>query len=180
MRRNGTTLVELVVALAIMATVFAAIVPLFAGIRHSDETHWATFEVLQQARVLDTFLRRRLATARRILDVSRPHDDRGYIEFETADGTVQRVAVHPDGWVKVGSGGELHELAGPVEHLRFACFKAGDPASPALTSSAIRLVTWKTRFQAAIEWMEAPRVEGACWLRIDPPIDSPDASETNS
>ena len=38
---RGTTLVELTVATALMATVFAAILPLFAGIRNSAEARWA-------------------------------------------------------------------------------------------------------------------------------------------
>ena len=61
--RRGTTIVELTVAVAIIATVFAAVMPLFAGIRNSAETRWANLEMIQNARVLNEQLCRYLAGA---------------------------------------------------------------------------------------------------------------------
>ena len=119
---RGTTLVELTVATALMATVFAAIMPLFAGIRNSADARWASLEMVQNARVLNEQLCRYLTQARRIVAFSASTDDGGYLEFEAQDGVVYRCAVGTRGYIEFGPVGKLCELAGPVEYLRFACY----------------------------------------------------------
>ena len=100
---------ELTVATAIMATIFAATMPLFVGIRHSTDTRWASLEMLQNARVLNEHLGRYLAQARRIVAVSASTDSAGCIEWEGEDGVVYRCAVGARGYVEFGAVGDRRE-----------------------------------------------------------------------
>ena len=109
---RGTTLVELTVATALMATVFAAIMPLFAGIRNSADARWAGLEMVQNARVLNEQLCRYLTQARRMVAFSASTDDSGYIEFEAQDGVVYRCAVGTRGYIEFGPVGKLVSLPG--------------------------------------------------------------------
>ncbi|OHB66526.1 MAG: hypothetical protein A2Y77_09670 [Planctomycetes bacterium RBG_13_62_9] len=172
---HGTTLVELTVAVAIMTTVFAAIMPLFAGIRNSADARWAGLEMVQNARVLNDHLYRHLAQARRIVAVSACTDPGGYIEFEAEDGVVYRCAGQARGYVEFGPVGELRELAGPVEYLRFVCYDAVDLGRPIHSPDDIRLVTWEARLRSAGPLTQGRRITGACCLRIRPAEDSGEA-----
>lgn len=158
---------ELTVATAIMATVFAALMPLFAGIRRSTEARWAGLEMVQNARVLNEHLGRHLAQAHRIVAVSASGDDGGYIEFEGQDGVVYRCAVGPRQYVEFGPVGKLCELAGPVEYLRFACYGDADFERPLPTSDGVRLVTWEAGLRSTDSRMRSKSVSGACCLRSE-------------
>ena len=162
---RGTTLVELTVATAIMATVFAAIMPLFAGIRNSAETRWANLEMLQNARVLNEHLYRHLAQAKRMVAVSAGTDPAGYIEFEAQDGVVYRCAAGARGYIEFGPVGKLHELAGPVEYLRFAGSGDADFQRPVSAPDEIRFVTWEVGFKSMGRLTRGKAVTGACSLR---------------
>jgi hypothetical protein len=164
---RGTTLVELTVATAIMTTVFAALMPLFAGIRRSSEARWAGLEMVQNARVLNEHLYRHLAQARRIVAVSASTDDRGYIEFEARDGGVYRCAVGSRRSVEFGPVGALCELAGPVEYLRFACYSDTDFDRPRSTPDGVRLVTWEAGLKSTGPLRLRKSVAGACCLRVE-------------
>ncbi len=177
---RGTTLVELSVATAIMATVFAALMPLFAGIRRSTEARWAGLEMVQNARVLNEHLGRHLTQARRIRAVSASMEDDGYIEFEGQDGGVYRYAVGSRRYVEFGPVGgtpnamnrvweldKLCELAGPVEYLRFACYNDTDFSRPLPTPDGVRLVTWEAGLKSIDSRTQRKRVVGACCLRVE-------------
>lgn len=166
----GTTLVELTVATAIMATVFAAIMPLFAGIRNSTETRWASLEMVQNARVLNEYLYRHLAQAKKIVVVSAGMDSRGTIEFEAEDGTVYRCAVGAQGYVEFGPIGDLHRLAGPVEYLRFICYSNADFRTPVQAPTNVQLVTWEAGLKSVGHLVPDKAVTGACCLRVNPSI----------
>jgi len=172
--------VELTVAVAIMATVFAAVVPLFAGIRKSAEVHWAGLEMLQNARVLNDYLHRHLATTRRLVAVSDGTGESGYIEFESGDGRVYRLQVGRENRLLVGPPGELNELVGPVEYLRFTCYGGMNADEPTCVVSAIRLVTWEAKLLAPSPSVEGRVVQGACCLRIGAGIGDGPASERSS
>jgi len=171
--------VELTVATAIMATIFAATMPLFVGIRHSTDTRWAHLEMLQNARVLNDHLSRYLAQAGRIVAVSASTDSAGYIECETDDGVVYRCAVGARGYVEFGPVGARQEagefprdrghlgvLAGPVEYLRFACYDDLDFHRPLETPDGVRLVTWEARLKSPGHLAPGKVVTGACCLRV--------------
>ncbi len=158
---------ELTVATAIMATVFAALMPLFAGIRRSTEARWTSLEMVQNARVLNEHLGRHLAQAHRIVAVSASTEDSGYIEFEGPDSVVYRCAVGARRYVEFGPVGKLCELAGPVEYLRFACYSDADLDRPLPTPNAGRLVTWEAGLKSADSRTRSKSVAGACCLRVE-------------
>lgn len=161
MGRRGTTIVELTVAVAIVATVFAAILPLFAGVRNNADVQWANLEMVQNARVLNDQLGRCLAGAGRIVAV-----DDGSIEFEVADGAIYRCELGTDGYIGFGPVGDLHELVGPVEFLRFVCYDAKDPGRPVQTPEEVRLVTWEAGLRSGGTLARDRIVRGACYLRV--------------
>ncbi|MEN6425641.1 MAG: type II secretion system protein [Phycisphaerales bacterium] len=164
--QRGTTIVELTVAVAIIATVFAAIMPLFAGVRNSADAQWANLEMAQNARVLNEQLGRCLAGAGRITAVSSSASSDGYIQFEAADGAIYRCELEAGGYVEFGPVGDLSELVGPVESLRFVCYDGNDLSSPAQTPDGIRLVTWEAGLQSAGALTRDKTVRGACYLRV--------------
>ena len=174
----GTTLVELTVATAIMATIFAATMPLFVGIRNSADTRWTNLEMLQNARVLNEHLGRYLAQATRIMAVSASTDSAGYIECEMEDGVVYRCAVGARGYIEFGPVGDRHGpgefphdgrrlgiLAGPVEYLRFACYHEQDFYRPLEIPAGVRLVTWEAGLKSTGRLAPGKVVTGACCLR---------------
>jgi hypothetical protein len=160
--------VELTMATAIMATIFAAILPLFAGIRNSADVRWASLEMVQNARVLNEHLGRHLAQARKVVAVSASTDRDGTIEFEAEDGTVYRCAVGAQGYVEFGPVGHLHPLAGPVASLRFTCYSNADFSTPVQTPADIQLVTWETELKSVGHLVPDKTVTGACCLRVGP------------
>jgi len=164
----GTTLVELTVATAIMATVFAALMPLFAGIRNSAEARWASLETVQNARVLNEQLGRCLAQAQRIVAVSAGTEENGYLEFQAEGSVVYRCTVGARGYVELGPVGDLHELAGPVAYLRFICYDDTDLDRPVQTPNDIRLVSWEAGLKSMGRLTQDKVVTGACCLRVDP------------
>lgn len=159
--RRGTTIVELTVAVAIVATVFAAILPLFAGVRNSADVQWANLEMVQNARVLNDQLGRSLAGAGRIVAV-----DDGSIEFEAADGAIYRCELGTGGYIEFGPVGDLREFVGPVEFLRFVCYGAKDPGCPVQTPEEVRLVTWEAGLRSSGTLARDRTVRGACYLRV--------------
>jgi hypothetical protein len=180
MRQHGTTLVELTIAVAIMATVFTAVLPLFAGIRNSTEARWAGLEMVQNARVLNEYLCRHLAEARRVADVSGATDDRGYIVFETATGSLCRCCLGEGGDIEFGpadgrqgredsgpAGSPAGILAGPADYLRFVCYDGNDLAHPSTTAGRIRLVTWEAGWRSSSRLTRGRAVSGSCYFRVD-------------
>ncbi len=97
---KALTLVEMVIAMAVMAGGFTAMVPVLAGVRNHWDTWQANGEIVQNARVLADHLHRTLASAARITDVSPPWQDHGFVEFTVRDGTVCRYALGPNGYVR--------------------------------------------------------------------------------
>jgi type II secretory pathway pseudopilin PulG len=171
--------VELTVATAIMATVFAAMMPLFAGIRNSADARWASLEMVQNARVLNEQLCRYLTQARRVVAVSASTDDGGYIEFEAEGGIVYRCAVGTRGYIEFGPVGKLHDLAGPVEYLRFACYGDADLDRPLQKPDDVRLVSWEVGLKSAGRLTQSKSVAGACCLRVNPSTKESGASVGN-
>lgn len=163
---RGTTLVELTVAVAIVAVVFAAVMPLFAGVRNSADARWANLEMVQTARVLNEQLCRHLAAAHCVTAVSEQTSDEGHLQFEAADGTSYRCFLGADGWVRFGPADNPGELVGPVDALRFVCYDGDDLTHPAAVPGATRLVTWEARLRSSGSMTRGQIVRGACCLRI--------------
>lgn len=157
---RGTTIVELTVAMAILAAVFAAILPLFAGVRNSADARWAGLEMVQNARVLNEQLCRHLATARCVTAVG---DDT--VQFEGADGMSYRCTLGQDGCVLLGPVADLSRLAGPVSSLRFICYDGNDLATRTTAPDRVRLVTWETKLLSQGSLTQDRVLTGSCYLR---------------
>ncbi|MHC4561076.1 MAG: PilW family protein, partial [Planctomycetota bacterium] len=116
---RALTLVEkMLIAMAIMAIVFSAVVPQFRVIQNSWDSKQTNAEVLQNGRILIDYLNRNLSTAVRITAVSGPAETNGYIEFESSDANNLRFDINgTSNYVEFGPVGSLSDLAGPVSQL---------------------------------------------------------------
>lgn len=121
----GLTLLEMVIALAMMGIVFASIVPQFTAIRNSWASKQGAAESLQNGRVLIDHLNHNLAKAVKITAVSDSSETNGYIQFENNDGNDLRYEI-ASSYVQFGEAGNLSDLAGPVSKLQFTCYDACD------------------------------------------------------
>ena len=141
-RCGGLTLIEFVMALAIMTIIFAAIFPLFRTIRTNWDSKAGAAETLQNARVLIDHVKLNLSEAIRITAVSRSSNPNGYIEFQDTNRNIMRYGIDDQtGYVQFGrAGGFPSNLAGPVTSLRFMCYDANDLQNPIPDVGKIRLV----------------------------------------
>jgi type II secretory pathway pseudopilin PulG len=127
--RPAVTLMELVIAMAMIGIIFAAILPQFALIRNSWDVKQGTSEALQNGRVLMDHISRNLSKAVRITAVTEFSDTEGHIEYEDNDGNIMKYDYVASGnyYVKFGpQPGTLSDLAGPVSSLKFTCYDACD------------------------------------------------------
>jgi type II secretory pathway pseudopilin PulG len=138
---SGLTLVELIIALAIVTIVFGAMLPQVRAIQNSWDSRAGASEILQNGRVLTDHINRRLSRAARILAVSDSAETNGFIEFEDNDGNNFRYDINSTtGYVEFGPVGSLADLAGPVSELLFTCYNATDLDTPVTNADAIRSV----------------------------------------
>ena len=147
----GITLVQMVVAIALLTVVLGAIMPLTTHIRRSWDTWQNSSEGLQNGRVLMDHMRRHLATAKKITAVSASSETAGYIEFSDANSVIYRYDISAGNQVEYGPVGTLADLAGPVSQLRFTCFDINDFTNPTLDVYTIRLVQVEAVFTNAAE-----------------------------
>ncbi|MBW8040624.1 MAG: hypothetical protein FVQ85_11545 [Planctomycetes bacterium] len=141
---SALTLVEMVIALAIMAIVFAVLVPQFRMILNSWDSKAGAAETLQNGRVLIDHLNRNLTKAVKITSVSKSNKVNGYIEFEDNDGNNLRYDIAANNYVEFGPVGDLSDLAGPVSQLQFTCYDAFDLDTPLTDVESIRVVKVQT------------------------------------
>ncbi len=137
--RGALTIVEMVVALAIMAIIFATILPLFRNLQKNWDSNQTTSEMLQNGRVFIDHISRNLAKAVKITTVSNPSVTAGYIQFEANDGNDLRYGVG-DGYVEFGAVGAGARLAGPASQLRFTCYDVNNFVVPCTEPNAVRFV----------------------------------------
>ena len=143
--RRAMTLVEVIVAMAIMSIVFAAVVPQIRVIQNSWDSKAGAAETLQNGRVLMNNLNYNLSKAVKIIAVSGPADSNGYIEFMDNEANCIRYEIDSvSNYVKVGQDGDLYELAGPVSQLLFTCFDSNDFTTPITDVNSIRFVKVQT------------------------------------
>ena len=137
---RALTILEMVIALAIIAVVFAVVLPQFANIRNSWNSKIANAEVIQNERVLLDHINRNLSNAVVIKDVSLSTETNGYIEFQDWDGNIFRYQVNGDKYVEFGPVGDLGEIAGPVSQLQFTCYALTDLVNPTVSANVIRKI----------------------------------------
>ena len=139
------TILEIVIALAIITIIFAAVLPQFRVILNGWDSRQANTEVIQNGRVLIDHISRNLSKAVRITAVSSPSLTNGYIQFITDvnDSNTYRYDIGGDNYVEYGTVGSLSGLAGPVSSLTFTCYDVCDlntPLSPVTDANVIRTV----------------------------------------
>lgn len=137
---RGLTLLEMVIAVAIMAILFSALLPHFTTIDRSWDSRCASAQTVQSGRVLLDFLSRNLVKASRIVSVSDPTETHGYIEFEDNTGTIFRCDISDESNIQYGPVGNLTDLAGPASRLQFLCFSAYDFETRITNARQIRFV----------------------------------------
>lgn len=134
--REGFTLVEMLLVVALMGGVMAALIPVLRAVSTGWQVGERRIEVVQNARVGLDKITRDMREMRRVSAVSAPGDGDGFIEFYDCNDDLQRVEIDGDtGYVVYGPPGDEALLAGPVQSLTFECFDmAGeamaDPVDP--------------------------------------------------
>jgi len=135
----------MLIAMALMAIVFAAVLPQFRVVQNSWDSKQANAEILQNGRVLIDHINRNLSKAARITAVSGPSETNGYIEFE--DNNVNNLRFDINGtsnYVEFGPVGTLSDLAGPVSQLLFTCYDGNDLDTPITDVNEIRFIKVQT------------------------------------
>ena len=139
-RYYGLTILEMVIAMAIISVIFAVVLPQFKNIKKSWDSKQANAEILQNGRVLTECLNRYLATANRIRAISDPSETNGYIEFTGNDDTTYRCQISASNYIEFGPVGDLSEMAGPVSALQFSCYSLNDLDTTTTGVGSIRFV----------------------------------------
>jgi prepilin-type N-terminal cleavage/methylation domain-containing protein len=145
-RFRAMTLIEMIVAMAILSIVMAAIVPQIYCVQNSWAHNQSSSEILQNGRVLIDHITANLSQARRITAVSASTVDNGFIEYLDSDGNILRYSISPAGYVEFGPVGSLSILAGPAAKLRFSCYDLSSLATPTADTNKIRLVNVEAVF----------------------------------
>ena len=146
-RETAMTLMETMMAMAMIAIIFAVIAPQFKVIENSWDSKQGQAESIQNGRVLIEHLARNLSKAVQITAVSGSAVTNGFIEFEDNDGNTIRYDIDANSYVEFGQTGSLSQLAGPVTQLQFTCYDACDldtPLSPITDVNVIRFVQVQT------------------------------------
>lgn len=138
--RTGVTLIELLVALAIMVVLTGTLLPMFAMLRHNWGGILADSEATQNARVLFDHLHRQLTQAQQILALSAPEDPNGWLVFRNASGDVFRYEKTPDQEIYFGESTVLAGLVTPVDSFRIQGYGLSDLHHPIRDQKRIRMV----------------------------------------
>ncbi|MFC1677319.1 Tfp pilus assembly protein FimT/FimU [Planctomycetota bacterium] len=123
------TLLEMIIALSIMAVIFAIIPPILRSIRINWDFKQALAETLQSGTVLIGHLNHNLAEAVRITAISSSSTVNGYIQFEDNCGNSLRYETVSN-YVQFGTVGNLQDLAGPVSQFQFTCYDSNEVDTP--------------------------------------------------
>jgi type II secretory pathway pseudopilin PulG len=137
---RGFTLVELMVAFAIIVIVFAAVVPQFRAIRNSWASAEAKATIIQNGRVLEEHIIRNLSKAKRITAVSSSS-----ITFRD-NNDVNQCYMLSDENVVFGAIGSEEPLAGPVSSFQISCYSIDPCVALTTDCNIIRLVKIDTDF----------------------------------
>jgi type II secretory pathway pseudopilin PulG len=133
--RRALTLMELVIAVAMITIIFAVIVPQFVIMRGSWDSKQGAAEAIQNGRVLMDHISRNLSKAKQITAVSTSS-----IDFNDCNGVTWRYNIGANNYVQFGQPGNLSDLAGPVSSLTFTCYDACDLNTPITDVNHVRVV----------------------------------------
>jgi type II secretory pathway pseudopilin PulG len=144
-RQKGLTLVEMVLAMAMIVIVLSSLLPQFRVMSQSWDLRQASAETLQNSRVFTDHLERVLAQAVTITAVSLSTDNNGYIEFSAPDGNNYRCDCSAN-YIRFGLAGQQQMMAGPVSGLRFTCYSVSDLSTPTTAPSSVDYIQVDTAF----------------------------------
>jgi len=147
--QKGVTLVELTIAVSLMAVVLATAAPILHAVHSNWTVKKGNDESLANARSLLHHVHLQLSQALRVTSVSDAGARRGYIQFVGREGGELRYEIGPAEDVEFGPPGELAPLAGPVSVLRLICYDDRDLASPVTDVNSIRFVRLEVTFPNA-------------------------------
>jgi type II secretory pathway pseudopilin PulG len=143
--RTAFSLVELLLAFAIIVIVFAAVVPQFRAIRNSWAGAEAGATIIQNGRVLAEHLSRNISAAKYIDNVSADGEPKGDITFIDNNDVKKRYAFSGDYVVfDSGDGSGEQQLAGPVKKFQISCYDVNAVSTKDIND--IRLVRFETDF----------------------------------
>jgi len=142
---KGFSLVELIIAMAIMVIIMAAIMPQFRAIQNSWASSEASANMIQNGRVLEEHIIRNLSAAKEITSVSPSGTITGFIIFKDAADIQKRYMVS-GGYVVFGALGSEEQLAGPVSRFKISCYSLDDFNTATIDANTIRLVEIETDF----------------------------------
>jgi len=140
------TLVEMMVAISIMATIFMVLAPQLRLIQNSWAMTQAQSETLQNGRVFIEQITAALQQAVQITSVSSPSETNGFIEFIGQDDLIHRCQISNNN-ICFGEPNALEQIAGPATALNFSCFSATDLVSPTTDPNFIRSVKISATFK---------------------------------
>jgi type II secretory pathway pseudopilin PulG len=148
---SGLTLLEMVIAMVIMAAIFAVLVPQLKALQNSWNSRAGSSEILQNGRVLIDHLQRTLASASKLSAVSGPAETEGFIQFYDVNGDLKKYDVvgTTQKYINYGSLGHLKELAGPVSEFQITCYDACDldtPLNPVTAPALVKCVNFEITF----------------------------------
>jgi len=174
------TISEMIVAMAVMAIVFSAVVPQFRNIQNTWASKQGVTECIQNGRVLMDHLNRQLSKAVLITAVSDSAETDGYIEFRTNDATTYRYDIAVNDYVEFGPVGSLTDLAGPVTRLQFTCYGLDDMDTPITDTASIRFITVEATLANSASMGQDKTISTSAYLRTNGNTTQPNAitSET--
>lgn len=171
--KKATTLMELLIALAVIVVILSVVAPQIKAIRNSWASKIANSELIQNGSAIVDHITSQLAASNRITAVSEPQDNTGYIEFADNNSNILRYELGDDGYINFGPAGNLSPIAGPVNTLQFTCYDAYDIDSPTTEPAYIRCVKVATAVPAASELTRDQAFEAVAYLRTNYQDDVP-------
>jgi type II secretory pathway pseudopilin PulG len=163
-------MLEMIIAMVIMAVVFAVLVPQLRAIQRSWDTKAGNAETLQNARILMDHLQRTLVTARQISAVSSLVETHGFIQFLDGESNTYRYDVvgTTTKYIRYGPVGQLADLAGPVSRFQISCYDVNDmnaPLDPVLSPRDVRFIRVETTLTNSAGTGQDLTVTASAYLR---------------
>jgi len=164
--RQGMTLLEIVLAMAIMTVVFASIVPILGHARRTWDAQEGAADMLQNGRVLVEHFMHQVSEANEVTAVTDGSETNGYLQLKDAEGTSLRYEL-ASSYVRFGEVGDLSNLAGPVSLLQFTCYDACDLDTPITDVNSIRYVKIQATFTNTAPEGRDMTVSAGAYLRTN-------------
>ena len=166
-RNTALTILEMVIAVSIVAVIFAVIVPQFRNISNNWDSKCANSEMLQNARILMDHMNRHLSEASRVTAVSDSSQTAGYIEFEDPSENVFRYCISGNKYVAYGTPGSVTDLAGPVTEFRFTCYNILDLETEIMNVDKIRCIEVDVTFANVASLTQDKTFSSKIYLRTN-------------